>query len=222
MSAGDFTPGAPSEAAGDAPVAWEYENQYGNKFLTHSDPNKWHPHDQAGFRNFRHLGYTRPTPAGAGELPALQRAWDDLPKQLQAHPGVKALHRAALSAGAQPAAQEPLSVWYGKMPESNGRNNWTAILRRGKGYDGVTIARSEYPHRVRYAADCVRHLIGEINAKPPILDYDGDECTPCHLCGGTGEVDGKPCWGLNFDGTVHGWKRAKVLRAAAGGKGVEP
>lgn len=40
-----------------AVAAWEYENEYGNKFLTHSDPNKWHPHDQAGFKNFRPLTY---------------------------------------------------------------------------------------------------------------------------------------------------------------------
>jgi len=80
-----------------------------------------------------------------------------------------------------PVSAEPvlMEVWYGSMPESNGRSNFTAILRR-KGAsmfdtDGFTIARSEYPERVRYDADCVRYLIGEIDKKPFILDYDGDK-----------------------------------------------
>lgn len=101
-----------------------------------------------------------------------------------------------------PAAPK-LTVWYGSMPESNGRTNWTAILHAGKMMDGVTLDRSQYPHRVRYEADRVRFLLGELAERPWILDYDGDELTPCHLCGGTGEKDGKPCWGLNFKGTVH-------------------
>lgn len=94
-----------------------------------------------------------------------------------------------------------LKVWFGQMPESCGRTNWTAILR-GNG-ENYTIDRSEFPDRVRYAADCVRHIIGELPEKPYILDYKGDLKTPCHLCGGTGEKDGKPCVGLNFKGTVH-------------------
>lgn len=103
-----------------------------------------------------------------------------------------------------------LTVWYGKMPESCGRTNWTAILR-GNGED-YTIDRSEYPDRVRYAADCVRNIIGDLPKKPFILDYDGDECAPCHICEGTGEKDGIPCWGLNFKGTVHASLRATVER----------
>lgn len=99
--------------------------------------------------------------------------------------------------------QHRLTVWYGSMPESNGRTNWTAILHRGDLSEGFTIARSEYPQRVRYEADRVRFLIGELEKEPFILDYDSDELTPCHLCGGTGEVNGKPCWGINFDGPVH-------------------
>lgn len=94
-----------------------------------------------------------------------------------------------------------VTVRYGKMPESCGRNNWTARLV-GNGED-FTLDRSEYPHRVRYAADCVRHIIGELPKRPSILDYDADERTPCHLCGGSGEKDGKPCWGLKFNGTAH-------------------
>ncbi len=100
-----------------------------------------------------------------------------------------------------PEKKPVLTVWYGQMPESNGRNNWTAILR-GNG-ENFTLDRSEYPHRVRYAADTVRHILGELEKRPFILDYDADECTPCHLCGGAGVLNGKPCWGLNFRGTTH-------------------
>lgn len=76
-------------------------------------------------------------------------------------------------------AQNDLAVWYGPMPESNGKTNWTAILyrknpdcRMGGIGDGYTIDRSEYPDRVRYEADRVRHLIGELKEPPFILDYD--------------------------------------------------
>lgn len=75
-----------------------------------------------------------------------------------------------------------LAVWYGKMPESNGKSNWTAILYRkgGEGSllgglsDGITIDRSEYPDRVRYEADRMRYLIGELVDEPFILDYDAN------------------------------------------------
>lgn len=71
------------------------------------------------------------------------------------------------------AAPAPkLAVWYGAMPESNGKSNWTAILHTGDIAEGFTIDRSEYPDRVRYEADRVRHLIGELAEKPFILDYD--------------------------------------------------
>jgi len=79
---------------------------------------------------------------------------------------------------APPAQQPELTVWYGSMPESNGKTNWTAILHRkgeGRCFDGFTIDRSEYPGRVRYAADRVRYLIGELPERPHLLDYDGDE-----------------------------------------------
>lgn len=69
-----------------------------------------------------------------------------------------------------------LTVWYGAMPESNGKNNWTAILHH-KGqhpWEGITIDRSEYPDRVRYEADRMRYLIGELADKPDILAYDAD------------------------------------------------
>lgn len=70
-----------------------------------------------------------------------------------------------------------LTVWYGSMPESNGKENWTAILHRkgeGKLY-GITIDRSEYPGRVLYAADRARYLIGEKEDRPHILSYDSDK-----------------------------------------------
>lgn len=73
--------------------------------------------------------------------------------------------------------QRELTVFYKSMPESNGKENWTAILhRKGEGIqNGITIDRSEYPGRVLYAADRVRYLIGEKLDRPYILDYDGDK-----------------------------------------------
>lgn len=64
------------------------------------------------------------------------------------------------------------------MPESNGKKNWTAILhRKHQGIErGITIDRSEYPDRVRYEADRVRFMIGDLEKEPWILDYDGDKC----------------------------------------------
>lgn len=70
-----------------------------------------------------------------------------------------------------------LTVWYGSMPESNGKSNWTASLHRKGGSihcDGFCFAQSEYPDRVRYEADRMRWLIGELAEKPDILAYDAD------------------------------------------------
>lgn len=75
-----------------------------------------------------------------------------------------------------PVPRPTLTVWYGAMPETNGKTNWTAILHR-KGEclsTGITIDRSEYPDRVRYEADRMRHLIGELAGEPDILAYDAD------------------------------------------------
>lgn len=79
------------------------------------------------------------------------------------------------------AARPELTVWYGAMPESNGSSNFTAVLMR-KGQtlldgmsEGFTFARSEYPDRVRYEADCMRFLIGELGQEPDILDYDSNK-----------------------------------------------
>ncbi|HHT4570476.1 hypothetical protein [Enterobacter hormaechei] len=77
----------------------------------------------------------------------------------------------------QGADEKPeLTVWYGSMPETNGKTNWTAMLHR-KGHhpwEGITIDRSEYPDRVRYEADRMRHLIGELADEPDILAYDAE------------------------------------------------
>lgn len=78
---------------------------------------------------------------------------------------------------ARPVPAEPaLAVWFGSMPESNGKTNWTAILhRRGdEPWKGITIERSEYKDRVRYEADRLRWLIGELEQEPDILAYDED------------------------------------------------
>ena len=82
----------------------------------------------------------------------------------------------AAAEAAKPVAFTALTVWYGSMPESNGKANWTAILRRKGGCisEGFTLERSEYPGRVKYEADRVRYLIGELETEPSILDYDGD------------------------------------------------
>ncbi|ELD3443585.1 hypothetical protein [Enterobacter hormaechei] len=84
-------------------------------------------------------------------------------------------YQAAMLQGAD--GKPELTVWYGAMPESNGKANWTAILHRkgeGRCMNGFTIDRSEYPGRVLYAADRVRYLIGEKSERPSILDYDAD------------------------------------------------
>lgn len=70
-----------------------------------------------------------------------------------------------------------LTVWYGPMPESIGKTNWTAMLHR-KGqhpWEGITIDCSEYPERTLYEADRMRHLIGELADEPDILAYDADK-----------------------------------------------
>jgi hypothetical protein len=68
-----------------------------------------------------------------------------------------------------------LTVWYGPIPESNGKSNFTAILHRGDISKGMTISQSEYPERVRYEADRIRWLIGELDREPWVLDYDADK-----------------------------------------------
>lgn len=69
----------------------------------------------------------------------------------------------------------PLKVWIGEMPESNGKTNYTAILYTDDITEGMTIARSEYPDRVRYEADQVRWLIGQRAERPCIVEYDSEK-----------------------------------------------
>lgn len=75
--------------------------------------------------------------------------------------------------------QPPLTVWYGAMPESNGKSNFTAIVypKGGDIVDGITLDRSEYPDRVRYEADRMRYLLGELKERPHILNYEADVCS---------------------------------------------
>lgn len=120
-----------------------------------------------------------PQPAVISDV-RIQKAVAWLDGVINANPGMKepvTCRSAMLQGKAEPVSQPELTVWYGSMPESNGKTNWTAILHRkgeGRCLDGFTIDRSEYPERVRYAADRVRFLIGELAEKPCILDYDAD------------------------------------------------
>jgi hypothetical protein len=92
---------------------------------------------------------------------------------------VIAIRTAASPATTEQVATPELAVWYGPMPESNGKSNYTAVLyRKGDGLMGgvaITLGRSEYPDRVRYEADRARYLIGELEVEPCILDYDPDK-----------------------------------------------
>jgi hypothetical protein len=105
------------------------------------------------------------------------------PKWLRGHAFELAYH-AALSTPVQ--AQPELTVWFGSMPESCGRENWTVTLRRktrpeaGSASElhhlmsGFQVYRTEYKDRARYEADRLRFLLGEIDKEPHILDYDAD------------------------------------------------
>lgn len=75
-----------------------------------------------------------------------------------------------------------LAVWFGALPESNGKQNWTAILHRADEsmMDGVSIECSEYTDRVRYTADRLRHLIGQLPEAPDILTYDSGLQAPAN------------------------------------------
>lgn len=90
---------------------------------------------------------------------------------------------ASQDAAANGGAKPELTVWEGAMPESNGRQNYTAVLHRkdSKGFDlftdGFQFQRSEHPDRTRYEADFMRWLIGEREVKPELWDdcYDFDK-----------------------------------------------
>lgn len=106
------------------------------------------------------LGYVFPDWRGATTVSATKDDYFDTPVYL--HPAPSAMQRNCLR------------VWLGPMPESNGKTNWTAILHNGDVTQGITLARSEYPDRVRYEADRVRWLLGDLDKKPFLMDYDTD------------------------------------------------
>lgn len=75
-------------------------------------------------------------------------------------------------------AQPKLTVDVLSFPESNGKKNWTALLRRAEKWDGlvgncggITIAHGERRNRVEYAAERTRFLLGLRDTEPFILDY---------------------------------------------------
>ncbi|HHX7177146.1 TPA: DUF551 domain-containing protein [Enterobacter hormaechei] len=109
-----------------------------------------------------------PAPVGKGENAVMPD-----------YPGYVMTQRECFQAGVKVGMERSapvLQVWYGAMPETNGKTNWTAMLHR-KGqhpWEGITIDRSEYPDRVRYEADRMRHLIGELADEPDILAYDAE------------------------------------------------
>lgn len=81
--------------------------------------------------------------------------------------------------------QPQLTVKIRSFPESNGKRNWTAMLVRVGGFDGlignaggITIDRGEMWNRVAYEAERTRFLLGERDTEPHILDYGDDIRTP--------------------------------------------
>lgn len=119
---------------------------------------------------------------GCADDPLLQRLWIAKDPERQASIEARRAESILAAIDVQPDPRE-LTVWYGKMPESNGRENWTAILRPKYAVVGVDLnglmngfcfARSEFPDRVRYEADLMRWIIGELAEKPRILAYDAD------------------------------------------------
>ena len=120
------------------------------------------------------LLYRSATPAPVS-VPAAMEMDDDFDSAFEHGKAVGwNAYRAAMLQGAD--GKPELTVCYGSMPETNGKTNWTAMLHR-KGqhpWEGITIERSEYPDRVRYESDRMRHLIGELSEEPDILEYDSD------------------------------------------------
>lgn len=83
--------------------------------------------------------------------------------------------------------QPNLTVVVASYPETNGKRNWTALLRRADdpGFrglvgnaGGIPLARGELWNRVAYAAECAKYLIGERATEPFVLDYGDDKETP--------------------------------------------
>ena len=81
--------------------------------------------------------------------------------------------------------QPELQVVIRSFPESNGKRNWTALLKRVQPFDGlvgtcggITIAYGEYWNQVAYQAERCKFLLGQRKDEPFILDYGDDICTP--------------------------------------------
>ncbi|SEP40340.1 hypothetical protein [Enterobacter sp. NFIX58] len=158
------------------PVAWDYEwascitcegPQDFKRVIEREAPPEWAVHEGQA-RKIIPLYAAPPAPVSVpDERPSLNNGIVGFDEGWNAC-------RAAMLQGAD--GKPELTVWYGSMPETNGKTNWTAILHR-KGqqlWEGITIDRSEYPDRVRYEADRMRHLIGELADEPDILAYDAD------------------------------------------------
>ena len=109
---------------------------------------------------------------------------------IEALSGVQAQSAPAAAAGPSlqhlHTAQQPrLTVRLTAFPESNGKQNWTALLVRADKWDGligncggISLARGELWNRVAYEAECARFLIGDRDTEPFILDYGDDIKTP--------------------------------------------
>lgn len=111
-------------------------------------------------------------------IPLVDEVYEQLGKnQARTSPeNVKDVLHALISAELRLAPNDgKLTVWYGSLPESNGKSNFTAILHRGDISKGITIERNEYPDRVLYEADRVRWLLGELDNEPFVLHYDADK-----------------------------------------------
>lgn len=82
--------------------------------------------------------------------------------------------------------QPELEVIIRAFPESNGNQNWTAMLvRKDRTWNGlrgnaggITIARGEYWNRVAYNAERTKFLIGAVSTEPSIKNYMHDTKEP--------------------------------------------
>lgn len=140
------------------------------------------PHDATFGRSFKVRMYKKMIAAAPKVplpvVPLVDEVYEALgPRQARTSPeNVADVLHALISAELRAAPTDgKLTVFYGSLPESNGKSNYTAILHRGDISKGITIERGEYPERVRYDADRVRWLIGELDHEPWILDYDADK-----------------------------------------------
>lgn len=119
-------------------------------------------------------------------------------------------HFGAMPMGVQPRLEVNFNAW----PESNGKTNWTVILRRTGKWDGlvgnsggIMLARGELWNRIAYEAECARYLIGERATEPSILDYSEDIKSPDD-------------WKGEIDGEVLSYRRRKISTLYKARKGL--